>query len=253
MASAAGAPPGRLQQFVDRYPLLGPAVWVLSIIYFAAQLATAWVWHPAYSVVRNTISDLGNTTCGDYRGSFVCSPRHELMNAAFIAVGVVMAAGSLLIATEFTEGRLWQRRTAALGFWCIAAAGLGSIAVGLFPENTVRWIHILGATLAIGVANVGILLLGIALPLPTNLRRFMLTWAPISLVALACFACDRDFGIGTGSMERLAAYPVTIWLVSFGVYMMRDHYTRAARARTTRAGARHERRSLRDRPAPANG
>ena len=57
----------------------------------------AWVWHPPYSVIRNSISDLGNTSCGRYGASPVCSPRHALMNAAFIFLGLVLVAGSVRI------------------------------------------------------------------------------------------------------------------------------------------------------------
>src|SRR5438309_70208 len=90
--------------------------------------------------------------------------------------------------------------------------------VGRFPEDTVSWMHVLGAGLAIGVGSLAIFVLGLVLPLPDWLRWPMRIVAPIALVALVLFASHHDLGIGEGTMERIAAYPETIWLISFGVY-----------------------------------
>ncbi|HSX36909.1 MAG TPA: hypothetical protein VLG13_02205, partial [Patescibacteria group bacterium] len=56
----------RVAEFTDRFPLIGPLVWVLSVQYFVAQLLVASSWPLAYSWRRNLISDLGNTACGHY-------------------------------------------------------------------------------------------------------------------------------------------------------------------------------------------
>jgi hypothetical membrane protein len=105
-------------------------------------------------------------------------------------------------------------------------AGVGAVLVGVFPENTSHALHLAGAVLAIGGGIVAIFVLGWALELPERLRTFTRFWAPVALAALVLFACHRDFGIGAGTMERIAAYPVTIWLIAFGCYMGRDHVKR---------------------------
>jgi hypothetical membrane protein len=201
---------------------------MLSALYLLTQIVVAWVWQPPYSVIRNSISDLGNTACGRYGGSEVCSPRHVLMNAAFIFLGIVMSVGSLLIYQEFTERKRSERLAALAGFVCLSLAGLGAILVGLFPENTISFMHVIGAALAIGVGNLGVLILGLGLPLPEGLRNFMLLVGTVSTTALILFACHRDFGIGAGSMERIAAYPQTIWLIRFGIYMSSNHAGKGA-------------------------
>jgi len=73
--------------------------------------------------------------------------------------------------------------------------------------------HIVGAFLAIAIGNIAILVLGGLLTLPESMRRSMLMFSSLALVALLCFAAHRSFGIGRGTMERIAAYPVTIWLI----------------------------------------
>lgn len=218
-----GRAAGRTKAFADRYPWLGPAVFVASSLYFVVQVVVAWVWNPPYSLVTNTISDLGNTRCALYRGAYVCSPRHDLMNAGFIFLGLVMAVGSLLICQEFTERGGRQRLMARVGFSLLGLAGAGSIVVGLFPENTVRDAHVVGAALAIGVGNLAILVLWLALPLPAGLRRLMFFIGTVSIGALVLFASHRYLGIGAGGMERVAAYPQTVWLIRFGTYQFGTH------------------------------
>jgi hypothetical membrane protein len=219
---------GRVKTFSDKYPLFGPIIWMLSALYFLAQIAVGWVWTTPYSVIHNTISDLGNTACGQYRGSYVCSPRHEWMNISFILLGIVMVVGSVLIYQEFTERRPLEQRVALVGFSCLTVAGIGTMFVGIFPENTVSAMHVTGAALAIGVGNVGILLLGVVLPLPEGLRGFMLFFSALSLAAAVSFAGHKYFGIGAGGMERIAAYPETVWLIRFGIYISRNHYSKSS-------------------------
>ena len=58
-------------------------------------LAIPWRWPRPYNISRNTISDLGNTACGTWKGRYVCSPLHDLMNGSFIALGITMLLGAL--------------------------------------------------------------------------------------------------------------------------------------------------------------
>jgi hypothetical membrane protein len=53
------------------------------------------------------------------------------------------------------------------------------------------------------------------------MRRSMLMFSSMALTALLLFAAHKYFGIGAGTMERLAAYPETIWLITFGLYIWR--------------------------------
>jgi hypothetical membrane protein len=203
----------RINIFTDKYPLLGPLIWVLCIKYFASQLFVAAAWTVGYSWRHNLISDLGNTACGQYAGRFVCSPEHALMNASFIMLGVTMALGSLLIYTEFR-----QTRASFYGFTLMALAGLGTFVVGVFPENTIAFMHGLGALFGLAVGNVSLVVLALALQrVRTIFRIYTFVSGIVSLIAFALFIGHVDFGLGSGGMERLLSYPKTIWLVMFCV------------------------------------
>ena len=212
----------------DASPSLGPAIFTAASLYFLIQVIAAWVFIPGYSLVSNSISDLGVTSCGGYGSPPICSPRWWLMNyVGFLVLGLVMVVGSALLYHEFTERPPRERRAAMVGFSLVALGGLGSILVGFFPENQNRTMHIIGAALAIGVGNLAILVLGVILTLRESMRRSMLMFSGVALVALLCFASHKSFGIGHGTMERIAAYPVTIWLITFGLYIWRFHPKRS--------------------------
>lgn len=211
--------PGRMiQSFTDRFPYVGPVVWVVSLQYFIAQVVVALAWTTHYSILQNVISDLGNTACGPYSGRIVCSPLHGLMNTSFIVLGITMAIGSTLIYREFRE-----QSGSFIGFGFMGLAGLGTILVGLFPENTIASLHFLGALLPFLIGNIGLVVLARVLDIPKNLRSYTLISGVISLVALAFFESNTYLGFGPGGMERIVAYPQTIWLIIFGFYMSKSH------------------------------
>ncbi len=148
----------RVDAYTNKYPLIGPLFWILSLQYLVVQVIVAAAWTTPFSYKDNYISDLGNTACGLYDGLYVCSPLHSLMNGSFALFGVTMALGALLIYTEFKR-TTWS----LIGFVMMSLAGFGSILVGLFPENTISELHQIGAFLGLVVGNLSILVLAFAL------------------------------------------------------------------------------------------
>jgi hypothetical membrane protein len=210
--------PQPIKTFTDRYPLVGPAVWISSLQYYLAQIIVATAFMPHYSWRSNVISDLGNTGCGNFAGQLVCSPRHGLMNVSFVLLGVTIATGSVLIYQEFKEnfGSL-------LSFSAMALAGLGSILVGLFPENTISQLHTTGAELIFIIGNLGVVMFSLVLPLPKILRVYTFLSGTVALLAAVLYTTNHYLGLGIGGMERLVAYPQTMWLIVFGVYISSNH------------------------------
>jgi hypothetical membrane protein len=227
----------RLGQFTDRHPFFGPTVWMLAAVFFVAQVAVAYNWqsraaeptgitpHHPYSFFANTISDLGETGKFTYGTPRMWSPDHVWMNVGFVLLGATMIVGSPLIYQEFNEAspaKLWLAR---IGFTMQGLGGVGAIVVAIFPENENAIAHELGAGLAIAVGTLGVFLLGLSLALPGRIRRLMLWCSPVSLVAIVLYALHEYLGFGPGGMERVAAYPEVIWLISFGFYISRSHYS----------------------------
>ena len=200
---------------VLRSPRLGPVLYVASIQYFLAQVLVASRWSQPYSVVRNTISDLGNTACRPYGGRFVCSPLHGVMNASFIVLGVVMVLGSVLVRRRVSAGP-----AATAGLALMVAAGMGVVLVGAFPENSVPALHGTGAGLFFVLGNAGLIILGLARDLPAPWRVYSLASGILALAALGCFVTRQYLGLGEGGMERVVAYPQTVWLIVTGLCLL---------------------------------
>lgn len=195
----------------------GASLWASSIQFFVAQVIVALGWTASYSLATRYISDLGNTACAPYpigSPTYVCSPWHIGMNASFVLLGITMCAGAVLIAGTFRPG--WLRLS---GLGLIAVAGIGVFLVGLFPENENIAAHTLGAGLNFVCGNLGMVVLGMAGAERRVSRRFDLLTASLGVLGLLgtwLFVSGRYLGIGQGGMERVAAYPLTVWLILAG-------------------------------------
>ncbi|CAN5442585.1 hypothetical protein BH11ARM2_BH11ARM2_25630 [soil metagenome] len=183
---------------------LGYLLLALSLQYFVVQGWAASRWPHPYRWGEDAISDLGNTVCGTYQGRDVCSPLHALMNGSFIVLGITMILGSLLLL-----------KRSPVGFGLYGAAGVGTILVGLAPENINGSLHFVGAGLAFVCGNLALLVLGLG-KIPW--RGLALGLGLLGLDSLLLFANGVYLGLGYGGMERVVAYPQTVWAVVFGVY-----------------------------------
>jgi hypothetical membrane protein len=198
-----------------RRPLLGPWLYVASVQYFIAQVLVALRFSPGYSLTRNTISDLGNTRCAAWSGRYVCSPVHFVMNASLVVLGLTIIVGSALIYPAFKPAR-----GTAAGFALFAIGGAGVVMVGVFPEDSVSALHGAGAAMPFLVGNIGLLLLGWSLTVPWWLRLYTTLTGGVALFALVLYASNHFLGLGQGGIERVVAYPQTVWQIVVGAYAL---------------------------------
>jgi hypothetical membrane protein len=205
----------RLRALGDLHPRWGPLLYVSSIQYFLFQFLVSLRWSPAYSLSRDTISDLGNTACGRFNGRYVCSPLHSLMNLSFVALGLTMIVGSALL-----EHALKKTSGSTSAFASMAIGGFGVVLVGLFPENSISALHGLGSAMPFLIGNAGVVVAGCSLQMPLALRVYTLCTGAGALVSLGLYASTHFLGLREGGIERVVAYPQTIWLVVFGAYRL---------------------------------
>jgi len=204
----------------------GAIVWILAIQFFIAQIIVQSAWTTPFSLTANFISDLGNTTCGPYpagSGNYVCSPWHAGMNTSFIVFGVIILLGAGLTWRAFPPGR-----TRTIGLALLVLAGPGPILVGLFPENVNITPHAIGAAAHFISGNLGIVVLGIAIAASHRQKRlaiFSIIAGSVGLIATALFISGNYLGTGIGGMERIAAYPLPLWLIVVGVALLRQGAT----------------------------
>jgi hypothetical membrane protein len=137
-------------------------------------------------------------------------PLHGLMNASLILLGLTMVIGSALNYQRFRQSRV--------GFSLMGVAGVGVMLVGLFPEDTVYGAHVAGADLAFLLGNIALVIFGATLRAPRWFTRYTSASGVVPLVALGLFLSHNRFFLGLGGMERVVAYPQTIWLIVFGLF-----------------------------------
>jgi hypothetical membrane protein len=204
-------------QLIDKmnkkHPNCGPILYISSIQYFIVQLLVGLKFSPNYNLAKNTISDLGNTKCGIYDLRSVCSPEHTLMNISFIILGITLLAGTTLIYRQLEHTKYTH-----IGFILFTLSGVGVILVGLFPENTITFLHGFGATLSFLCGNIGFIMLGLHLNISEKFKHISVAFGLIALGAFGLFLINENITLGEGTMERIAAYPQTIWMISVGIY-----------------------------------
>jgi hypothetical membrane protein len=152
--------------------------------------------YPGYCISSNYISDLGVGSTSLF------------FNSAMIILGV-----STLIGTYFVHREFSYRLFTVL----LILTGIGAIGVGVFPEDF-GLIHGIAALMAFFFGGLSAISSYKLVRSPLN--YFSIILGLISVVALVLFMTGTYLGLGPGGMERIVAYPILLWGVSFGGALM---------------------------------
>jgi hypothetical membrane protein len=198
--------PPRLRVLGGRALVTAPAVYVVA----EAIAAAAWT-HPPYGYAENYVSDLGVTGPREtFLGHDIYSPLAPVMNAGFIADGLLALLAAILI-VRFQAGRR------AKAIWILSvlfAAGLTLVGVfhgsKLSQQAGTIGFHFLGAPVAIIAGNVITILAGTgaaALGLHPRLGRPLIILGITGITALAAeiVVIGGLPGFPAGICERLAS------------------------------------------------
>jgi hypothetical membrane protein len=194
--------------YVDRVPdapscaiRLGALLLLLRPTYIAAEVVTAAATTGGYSFVADSVSRLGEIGCT----AAYCSPRHDVMNSAFIGYGLALAGGALLLARP-------------LGPWVTAllvVSGLSSYATGLAPLDQDATLHALAATPLFVAQPLALLLLGARVrEASPRLSTALLATGAVTAAAAVGFILSGDEQ-AAGALERLALWPVLLALAAY--------------------------------------
>lgn len=169
----------------------------MLVLMFGAAIA------PGYSINQNAISDLG-----------VISQTALLFNTSLFVFGLFV-----IIAAYFYHQDHHTTWITMLFF----ASGIGAIGVALFPLDNPA-VHGIFALIAFLFTN--LIPVGISTRLPRPLNILSIATGAIGLLFLVVhFLSDSGvmnlYGpIGHGGSERMIVYPVLLWFVGFGGYLM---------------------------------
>ena len=169
----------------------------MTVIMLGASIA------PGYDVNGGAISDLG-----------VIGETALLFNVSLVVVGVLNVAAGLLLY------RASGRRTILAVF---GVAGLGAFGAGLVSLD-VSGLHGIFALAAFLFFNIEAILIGAVVSGPMRAVSWIAGLLGIGFVVLMVIGDAGNPGvfgaIGHGGAERMIVYPVMLWLMAFGGYLM---------------------------------
>lgn len=178
---------------------------VLALLLRPAEIASEYVvaasTRGGYSFVADSISKLGEIGCSEA----FCSPRHAIMNGSFMAIGLLLAGGSVLLVRPF-------------GPWVtglLVVSGVSSIATGLAPLDQDATLHAIAATPLFVAQPVALVLLGVRLRevKPRLAGVLRVTGAATAAAAVGFVVSGGDSAL-SGALERLALWPVLLGLAA---------------------------------------
>lgn len=198
----------------------GALAWLGCLQFFVAEQVARFGWQEHYSFRTNYISDLGARICS----TAICSHWHALMDGSFLLQGVLIAAGAVLLPRPVSPGAPgWAARVLLL------LSALGVAVVGYSPEDVDTNLHISGARLHFGCGSLAMLLWGFAsvmrhhgVPKAAQRAFFAAGIAICGDMLLYLGSGKVNDMLGTGLVERLAAYPLPLWLAWTGWTLLRE-------------------------------
>lgn len=195
---------------------IGALCWLTTAQFFLAQMIVQ-AWFPNYSLVLFDISLLGISQCGVYgvpSSGFtgeLCSPLHLVFNASLILHGLTALFG-VWLTRSFWPSNIRTSMALAL----LALGGAGAVIAGFFPLDLAMTPHVVGAIMALGLPGAGLVLLAWALwQSHPGFARFSAFIGVVILIGGLGHAMGGG-PLGRGTMERLAAWPQTIWYTTTG-------------------------------------
>jgi hypothetical membrane protein len=172
---------------------------------------TAEALYPGvYTTHTNTVSHLG---ASEPPNSVVLQPSAAIFDITMLVTGAMILAGAW-----FAYRALGRKRVLIP----TALLGLGCLGVGVFPL-THPALHTLFATTAFLAGSIATVLSARLTAAP-----FRYLWMVLGTVALVATVLGFDAfrswwpmaELGEGGLERWIVYPVVLWLVAFGSYLM---------------------------------
>lgn len=204
---------------------VGAALWLLTALMLVAQAITAAAWSaPSYSWTGNAISDLGVTTCGEFRDGGqvreICSPAHTVFNVGMVVGGLLVTAGAVLL-----RG-VWGTTATRVAMIVMVLSGLCIATVGLLPWDLEPALHDLAA-LAQWVFQIIAMVLLVSLfrddrPGSKLLAAGTAACVLVSVVGFALFLAGFDSAtpVPWGLAERLAFDVLTLWTMAVGAHVL---------------------------------
>jgi hypothetical membrane protein len=181
------------------------ALFFIAATQFVLCLFISEALYPGYSIADNYISDLG------------VGPSSVIFNSSVFLLGVLVIVGTFFLQRAFKE---FKMLIAVLFLTAVGAMG-----VGIFTEEF-GIIHVIVSLIAFlfgGLSPIFSVLCSYVHKIKLVQMPFSVLAAVLGLITLTSlilFASKIYLGLGAGGMERMIAYPILMWGVGFGGYLI---------------------------------
>lgn len=189
--------------------MLGGVLLVLAASGILMGIITGEALYPAvYTTHDNEISDLGATRPPD---SIILQPSATIFNVTMIVAGIAIMAGAWLTYL----GHRSRRALISVGL-----LGFGALGVGVFPGNNPGF-HPLFALLTFVSGGIAAVLVAPLLAAPFRYVSVGLGITALGSLAFGVFGTGTKVfeELGDGGVERWVAYPIILWMVTYGGYL----------------------------------
>ena len=167
------------------------------MVQFMMFMILAEILYPHYSVSTNYISDLGVGSTA------------PIFNAS------IMLLGALLVLAVMLSWKTLKFRSMSI---FVAIVGIAAFGVGACPETTGIFHYTFAAFAFVGG---GITAINSARMMKGPIRYIAAVLGGITLLAFViAVGFHTTLGLGHGGMERMIAYPVFLWALLFGGYLL---------------------------------
>ena len=190
---------------------LAGALLFVAAAQFLMGMLFAEALYPGYSISGNYISDLGAFCNGVFPAAGVCvvyQPTSAIFNSSIFVLGL------LLVIAAYVFWRPLRWRSFSL---LVLLTGIGAMGVGVFPE-TFPVAHEITSDIAFVFSGIAAIWAYRITKAPMSF--FSVILGVLNLVAVVLFTANVLFGLGVGGMERTIVYPVILWAVAFGGYLL---------------------------------
>ncbi|KAB1196925.1 MULTISPECIES: DUF998 domain-containing protein [Haloferax] len=194
----------------DRF-LAGALLFVFGLVALMG-IITAEAFYPGYNAGVQEISDLGATRPPD---SIILQPSATIFNTTMTLSGLLVLGATYFVRRAFRDRAV----TVALG-----ALGIGILGVGIFDGSEAP-MHGIAALLTFFAGGVSAVVAYRVIETPFKylsvaIGGFVLLLLG-SLIALGLLGVTHPLMfLGAGGVERYVAYPVLLWTLGFGGYLM---------------------------------
>lgn len=172
-------------------------------------IITAETFYPAgYSTSTNEISDLGSTRPPN---SVIHQPSAVIFNTTMIVTGLMILSGVYFVQ------KVHKKPLASIP---LGLLGLGALGVGIFPGNVYPWHGLFSLLTFFSGGIAAITSSKIVIPPFSHLG---IIFGAITLFGLfSAIFLGNPFTpiLGAGGVERWVAYPIILWLIGFGGYLL---------------------------------